>query len=40
MTRFDSQGRLDDPNLDEQVGEVVRQLLIEAEATTLDSIAA
>jgi hypothetical protein len=40
MDRFDSQGRLSDPNLDEQVREVVRQLLIEAQATALDSVAA
>ena len=40
MDRFDTQGRLNDPNLDEQVREVVRQLLIEAEARTLDRVAA
>lgn len=34
------EGRLTDPHLDEQVHEVVRQALIEAEATTLDSVAA
>ena len=40
MDRFDSKGRLNDPNLDEQVHEVVQQLLVEAEPTTLDSVAA
>jgi chromate reductase, NAD(P)H dehydrogenase (quinone) len=40
MDRFDSLGRLNDPNLEEQVHEVVRQLLVEAGATTLGSIAA
>jgi NAD(P)H-dependent FMN reductase len=38
--RFDSGGQLDDPNLDEQVREVVRQLLVEASAATWDSVAA
>ena len=40
MDRFDSQGRLSDPNLDEQVREVVGQLLIEAETRTLAGVAA
>ena len=40
MDRFDSLGRLNDANLEEQVREVVRQLLIEAGATTRHSIAA
>jgi chromate reductase, NAD(P)H dehydrogenase (quinone) len=40
MNRFDSQGRLTDPNLDEQVREVVRGLLIEAGAATLAGVAA
>jgi chromate reductase, NAD(P)H dehydrogenase (quinone) len=40
IDRFDSRGRLIDPNLEEQVREVVRQLLVEAEATKLAGIAA
>jgi hypothetical protein len=40
LERVNSEGRLNDPNLDEQVHEVVQQLLVEAESTTLDSIAA
>jgi multimeric flavodoxin WrbA len=32
MDRFDSLGRLNDPNLDEQVREVVRQLVVEADS--------
>jgi chromate reductase, NAD(P)H dehydrogenase (quinone) len=40
MDRFDSVGRLIDPNLDEQVREVVRQLLVAAEATTPADVAA
>jgi len=40
MDRFDSLGRLNDPNLEEQVREVVRQLLVEAGATTFADIAA
>jgi chromate reductase len=40
MERFDAEGRLNDPNLDEQVREVVERLLVEAEATGLGSIAA
>jgi chromate reductase, NAD(P)H dehydrogenase (quinone) len=40
MERFNSEGRLNDPNLDEQVHEVVQGLLVEAEATTRGSIAA
>ena len=40
MDRFDSLGRLNDPNLEEQVREVVRQLLVEAAATTLQRMAA
>ena len=40
MTRFDSLGRLNDPNLEEQVREVVRQLVVEAGATTRHSMAA
>jgi chromate reductase len=39
MERFDSRGQLNDPNLDEQVGEVVQQLLTEAAATTLRAAA-
>jgi chromate reductase, NAD(P)H dehydrogenase (quinone) len=38
--RFDSLGRLNDPSLEEQVLEVVRQLLIEAAARTRHSMAA
>jgi hypothetical protein len=40
MDRFDSLGRLNDPNLEEQVREVVRQLVVEAGATTRHSMAA
>jgi chromate reductase len=40
MDRFDSLGRLNDPNLEEQVREVVRQLLVEAGATARHSMAA
>jgi chromate reductase len=40
VDRFDSLGRLNDPNLEEQVREVVRQLSVEAGATTLADIAA
>jgi len=40
MDRFDSLGRLNDPNLEEQVLEVVSQLMVEAGATTLHSMAA
>jgi chromate reductase len=40
MDRFDSLGRLNDSNLEEQVREVVRQLSVEAGATTLADIAA
>jgi chromate reductase len=40
MDRFDSLGRLNDPNLEEQVSEVVRQLLVETDATTRYSVAA
>jgi len=40
MDRFDSLGRLNDPNLEEQVREVVWELLVEAAATTPYSIAA
>jgi chromate reductase len=40
MERFDSRGRLIDPNLEQQVREVARQLLAEAEAPTRADIAA
>ena len=40
MDRFDSLGRLNDPNLEEQVREVVWELLVEAAATTPHSMAA
>jgi chromate reductase len=40
MDRFDPLGRLNDPNLGEQMLEVVRQLLVEAGATTRNSMAA
>ena len=40
MDRFDSLGRLDDPNLEEQVREVIRELLAEADATTRARLAA
>ena len=40
MDRFDSLGRLNEPNLEEQVSEVVRQLLVEADATTRYRVAA
>jgi hypothetical protein len=40
MDRFDSGGRLNDPNLDEQVREVVRQLAIEADPARWDRVAA
>jgi chromate reductase, NAD(P)H dehydrogenase (quinone) len=40
MNRFDSLGRLDDPNLEEQVREVIRELLAEADATTPERLAA
>jgi len=40
MDRFDSRGRLNDPNLDEQVREVALQLLAEAGATVQASLAA
>jgi chromate reductase len=40
MDRFDPLGRLNDPNLEEQMLEVVRQLLVEAGATTRNSMAA
>ena len=40
MERFNSEGQLNDPNVDEQVHEVVQQLLVEAQSTMLDSIAA
>jgi chromate reductase len=40
MDRFDSVGRLDDPNLEEQVREVIRELLAEADATTRERLAA
>ena len=40
MDRFDSVGRLDDPNLEEQVHEVIRELLAEAGATTAERLAA
>ena len=40
MDRFDSLGRLDDPNLEEQVREVIRELLAEADATTRERLAA
>jgi chromate reductase len=40
MDRFDSLGRLDDPNLEEQVREVIRELLAEADAPTPERLAA
>jgi chromate reductase len=40
MERFNSEGRLNDPNLEEQVREVVQQLLAEADATTRRRLAA
>src|SRR6476660_7810970 len=40
MDRFDSLGRLNDANLEEQVREVGRQLLVEAGATTRHTVAA
>jgi hypothetical protein len=40
MNRFDSQGDLNDPNLDQQVREVVLELLVESGATTPHSKAA
>jgi hypothetical protein len=40
MDRFDSRGRLNDSNLDEQVREVALQLLTEAAATIQASLAA
>jgi chromate reductase, NAD(P)H dehydrogenase (quinone) len=40
MNRFDSLGRLDDPNLEEQVREVIRELLAEADAATPETLAA
>ena len=40
MDRFDSRGRLNDPNLGEQVREVALQLLAEAGATIQASLAA
>ena len=40
MNRFDSLGRLDDPNLAEQVREVISVLLAEADATTPEGLAA
>jgi chromate reductase len=40
MDRFDALGRLDDPNLEEQVREVMRGLLAEAGATTPEKLAA
>jgi len=38
--RFDSLGRLNDPNLEEQVREVAHQLSVEADAATRHSMAA
>jgi chromate reductase len=40
MDRFDSLGRLDDPNLEEQVREVVRGLLAEADTKARERFAA
>jgi chromate reductase, NAD(P)H dehydrogenase (quinone) len=40
MDRFDSLGRLDDPNLEEQVCEVIRELLAEADTKTPERFAA
>jgi chromate reductase len=40
MDRIDSLGRLEDPNLEEQVLEVVRELLAEAGGTTAARVAA
>jgi hypothetical protein len=40
MDRFDALGRLDDPNLEEQVREVMRGLLAEAGARAPENLAA
>jgi NAD(P)H-dependent FMN reductase len=40
MRRIDALGRLNDPNLEQQVREVARQLLTEAGATVQASLAA
>jgi chromate reductase len=40
MDRFDADGRLNDPNLEEQVGEIVRALIVETVFLTPEKVAA
>jgi hypothetical protein len=40
MDRFDADGRLNDPNLEEQVGEIVRALTVETVFLTPEKVAA